>query len=58
MIDALMEIKEIRAHNNDLWMTILDIALRVDPTHVKEILRQIKRNDSMIVAKMNRIIDE
>ena len=55
MIDALEEIKQIRARSNDLWMSILDIALRVDPETTKSLLREIKVNDRAISAKLDDI---
>ena len=58
MIDALEEIKQIRARSNDLWMCILDIALRVDPETTKSLLREIKVNDRAISAKLDDITGE
>jgi hypothetical protein len=56
MIQALENIKEIRSRNNDLWMAILDIALRVDPDQTRSILREIQINDRAVTAKLEDIL--
>lgn len=58
MRKELEEIKKIRVSNNDLWLAILDIALRVDPEHTKDVLQQIRQNDRDITEYMLEIVEE
>lgn len=58
MRDELKEIRKIRVRNNDLWMQILDIALRHAPEETKELLANIRLNDSDVSSMMENIIDE
>lgn len=48
MSEDLEAIREIRARNNDLWMSIVAIALETAPKQTKELLRQINLNDRAI----------
>lgn len=57
MREELEYISRVRVRNNDLWMTILDIALRKDPEATKAILAQIKQNDLLITQFEQEIID-
>jgi hypothetical protein len=54
----LEEIARIRVDNNALWISLLDIALRVDPEKTKEILAQIRCNDTLITKITQGIVDE
>lgn len=38
-------IKKVRANNNELWMTILEIALTNAPKKTKKVLAKIRKND-------------
>jgi hypothetical protein len=58
MRKELEEIAKIRVHNNDLWLGLLDIALRVDPEKTKEILAAIRCNDTLITKITQGIVDE
>ena len=58
MRKELEEIKKIRVSNNDLWLAILDIALRVDPERTKDLLAQIRQNDTMVAEITQDIVDE
>lgn len=58
MRKELKIIKKIRVKNNDLWMEILDIALRHAPEETKELLANIRLNDSDVTSMMGDIIDE
>ena len=58
MRKELEEIAKIRLDNNTLWMCIMDIALRVDPEKTKEILAQIRCNDTLITKITQGIVDE
>jgi hypothetical protein len=53
----LKEIAKIRVKNNDLWMKILDIALRSNPQETKSVLCQIRRNDVAVTDLMARMVD-
>ena len=52
MNPILEEIKQVRARNNDLWMQIVDTALRVAPEETKPLLRGIRENDEE-VSRLN-----
>ena len=58
MDDALKEIKKTRARNNDLWMEILDVALRCSPVVTKRILAQINANDQAVSSLLKEIVDD
>ena len=58
MRKELEEIARIRVDNNALWISLLDIALRVDPEKTKEILAQIRCNDTLITKITQGIVDE
>ena len=55
--DMLNSITEIRAHNNDLWMGILTIALQCSPEETKELIRGITKNDTRVTLEMRNIAD-
>jgi hypothetical protein len=48
--DIIQRITEIRARNNDLWMSIAEIALDAAPEQTKAVMRQIADNDSAVNA--------
>ena len=48
IMKKIKEIKEIRVHNNDLWMQILEIAVEVAPEKTRKILKGVKENDEKI----------
>lgn len=56
-ISKIKEISKIRVKNNDLWMQILEIALRSAPDATKAVLAQIKRNDTAVTELVAEIID-
>lgn len=58
MRDELKLIKKIRATNNDLWMQIVDIALRHAPDETKKVMMQIADNDVGVTACMRDIVNE
>lgn len=58
MKEQLQEIRQIRVKNNDLWLSILEIALRRAPDETKEVLNEIRLNDLMITEIVGEIIDE
>ena len=58
MKEELQEIRQIRVKNNDLWLSILEIALRRAPDETKEVLNEIRLNDMMITEIVGEIIDE
>jgi len=58
MKEELQEIRQIRVKNNDLWLSILEIALRRAPDETKEVLNEIRLNDLMITEIVGEIIDE
>lgn len=51
-------IKDIRMRNNDLWMRVLEIALKSAPEETKEILRMIKNNDEAVSHFLGELIDD
>lgn len=58
MRPELEDIKQIRVDTNDLWMAILDVALRCAPNETKKIIASIRRNDMKISGKMEDILNE
>ena len=58
MKKELKKIKKIRVASNDLWMSILAIALRTAPDETKAILDQIYGNDLKVASHVRKIIDE
>lgn len=56
--DSLLRIREIRVRNNDSWMNILAIALASSPDLTKAIIRDIIINDTKVIERMKRLIDE
>ena len=57
-MESLRSIKDIRMRNNDLWMKVLEIALKSAPEETKEILRMIKNNDEAVSHFLGELIDE
>ena len=55
---SLEVIKDIRMRNNDLWMRVLEIALKNAPEETKEILRMIKNNDEAVSHFLGELINE
>lgn len=58
MREELEEIKKIRVRNNDLWISILDIALKHAPEEAKAVMESIRRNDILIAGYVGDILDE
>ncbi len=56
--DILTKIRDIRAGNNDVWMSILAIALRAAPEDTKEALSLIRTNDTMIATLTGMLADD
>ena len=56
MRDELEEIKKIRVRNNDLWMSVLDIALKHAPDETKKLLAKIRLHDMMVSQYIGDII--
>lgn len=52
MHPILEQIKAIRARNNELWMQIVDVAVRVAPEETKVLLDGIRANDEE-VSRLN-----
>ena len=52
---ALRLIKETRSKNNELWMSLIEIALTKAPQKTKKVLEQIQRND-LEVARLTRLL--
>ena len=57
MNPILEQIKQIRTKNNDLWMEIVDLALRMAPHETKALLRDIRSNDEA-VSRLNAQLAE
>ena len=55
MKDVIEEIARVRARNNGLWMSILEIALEAAPEDTKEVLREINDNDRAISAMLREL---
>lgn len=54
--EIIDQIEEIRRKNNNLWMSLLRLALHKAPTEAKAILAEITRNDrkvSDLTAKLS-----
>lgn len=58
MSDPIAEIEWIRAKNNTLWMKLMRIALKSNPTEAKEVLRQINENDQAISKLLGSLADD
>lgn len=56
--DHLKSISDVRVTNNLLWMKLVEIALRHAPEEAKEVLAEIRLNDTMISEHMRDIVDE
>lgn len=54
----IKEIKDIRKNNNDLWMKILDIALKYNPEETKKLLKSITNNDKKISQTIEGYIND
>lgn len=54
----IQRITSIRRRNNDLWMSLLKIALEKAPTETKAILANISANDSEITNLLKDISGE
>ncbi len=46
--DPIRKIAQIRIKNNELWMSILNLALEVAPDRARELVRAIRNNDKEI----------
>lgn len=53
--NELKEIKEIRVHNNDLWMEILAVALKYQRQTTKALIEKIRENDKKITDLMEKL---
>lgn len=51
----LEQVKAIRAHNNEYWMGILELALRVAPEETRRLLAEINKNDGKITRLLKEI---
>lgn len=58
MREELEEIKKIRVRNNDLWLELVDIALKHAPVDAKRILAQISTNDRLVSDYVGDIVYE
>ena len=56
MREELEEIRKIRLRNNDLWMLVLDIALKHAPDETKKLLAKIRLHDMMVSQYIGDII--
>lgn len=52
---TVQTIEETRRLNNNLWMTILTIALESAPEKTKTVLRQINQNDRFISEMLMKL---
>jgi hypothetical protein len=55
---ALSHIKQIRVSNNDLWMEVLEIALKHAPGETKLLLAKIRSNDLLVTGLVKDILNE
>lgn len=53
--DSIDAITKIRVRNNDLWMEILEVALRSSPEETRDIIRRIAYNDALVVKEFKKI---
>jgi hypothetical protein len=51
----LTEVAHIRAKNNDLWMTILHIAIENQPEQTREIISKIIKNDKEVTEWLSKL---
>lgn len=58
MTDHIAAISIIRASNNVLWMSILELALKHAPNQTKQLLADIHLNDRKISDHVAEIIDD
>jgi len=56
--DKIAQVEEIRAHNNQLWCSLLRIALASNPAEARRVLRAINTNDSAITRLLKEVADE
>lgn len=57
MTDLVDEIEATRSTNNVEWMTILRIALEMDPDRTKAVLRRIEENDHKIHSLLGELAE-
>ena len=57
-VDLVDEIEEIRRQTNHFWMDLLRLALEAEPQRAKEILLNIKRNDSEIQRLLGELASD
>jgi hypothetical protein len=50
------QIQSIRAKNNELWMNILRLAMRLNAEETKKILHEITANDEQISYLMEKMV--
>lgn len=55
-MNTVTEIEKVRASNNHLWISLLQIALDHAPEETKIVLKQINENDQKISAMMTDLI--
>lgn len=55
MADSIDQIERIRSRNNELWMSILRIALEVAPDRTKAVLAVINKNDREISSLLEKL---
>jgi len=55
--NLLLDMRNVRATNNDLWMLLVKIALESEPERTKNLIKQIQANDSKIVDLWKEIAD-
>lgn len=49
------KVRKIRAMNNDLWMAVLETALRAAPEETRQILKMIEINDRQISECLRKL---
>ncbi len=42
------EIERVRRQNNKVWMNLVRLAVRTEPSEVKKLLKQIEENDRRV----------
>lgn len=53
--DPIEEVTRIRSVNNELWMEILRIAYQHHPIRVREIIKDVRKNDKEVTKWLGEL---
>ncbi len=53
--EIIKQITRIRARNNELWMSLLALAVLAEPDEAKFIIRKITHNDKAVTEWLSKL---